>query len=233
MIRIIRSSERHHRNSGWLDARWHFSFSDYYDPENRNWGPLRVFNDDMIAGGGGFDPHPHRDMEIISYIVSGALRHTDSMGNDHVSSRGGVQVMSAGRGIVHSEYNASDTDPVRLLQIWILPRRRGQTPRWAQKSFERELQSGQWTPVVSDGSVVGTLAVDQDALLLAARPLAGSTLRHSVRPGRRAYAFVVEGKIDLNGQRLSAGDQARIVDETELQIETPVDSELVLLDLPS
>src|SRR5262245_33034240 len=114
MINIIRSDDRHHQDFGWLDTRWHFSFSDYHDPANLHWGPLRVFNDDLIAGGGGFDPHPHRDMEIISYIVAGGLRHTDSTGNDHVTTRGGAQVMSAGKGIIHSEYNGSETEPTRL-----------------------------------------------------------------------------------------------------------------------
>lgn len=232
MIDIIRSNQRHHQNFGWLDARWHFSFADYNDPKNVRFGPLRVFNDDVVAAGRGFDPHPHRDMEIISYVVHGGLRHTDSTGNDHVTTRGGVQVMSAGSGIEHSEYNASDTDPIRLNQIWIFPRTKSLPPRWAQKSFEGVLNTGEWTALVSDGSIDGTLAIDQDATLYVARPPAGKSLVHRVAPGRRAYAFVIDGEVELNGQKLSAGDQARVTDVQELQFTAAKSSEVLLLDLP-
>ncbi|HRK31562.1 MAG TPA: pirin family protein [Tepidisphaeraceae bacterium] len=232
MIHIIRSGERYHQNFGWLDARWHFSFADYHDPANVNFGPLRVFNDDIIAGGGGFDPHPHRDMEIISYIVEGGLRHQDSTGNDHITTRGGVQVMSAGKGIVHSEHNGSETEPVRLLQIWIMPRTKRLAPRWATRSFDDALAGGDWVAMVSDGSIEDTLTIDQAAAVYVARPAVGKVLTHAPRPGRRAYAFVITGKVTLNGEILNAGDQARVVDETALNFSAVEASELMLIDLP-
>jgi hypothetical protein len=232
MVTLIRSEDRFHQNFGWLDARWHFSFADYHDPANVNFGPLRVFNDDIIAGGGGFDPHPHRDMEIISYIVRGGLRHQDSTGNDHVTTRGGVQVMSAGKGIVHSEHNGSETEPVRLLQIWIMPRTKRLPARWAQRSFDDALSAGNWVPLVSDGSIEGTLPIDQDATVQVARPAAGKSLAHVLKAGRRAYAFVVSGQMKLNSETLHAGDQARVVDENSLRFDALENSELMLIDLP-
>lgn len=234
MIQLVPSDQRHHQNFGWLDARWHFSFADYNDPDNQNFGPLRVFNDDTIGPGGGFDPHPHRDMEIISYVVSGGLRHQDSTGNDHVTTRGGVQVMSAGSGIVHSEYNASEKEPIHLLQIWILPRTRRLPPRWAPGAFENQLSSngGEWVPLVSDGSIPGTLPIDQDATVYVARPQPGKTLTHALPPGRRAYVFVVSGKMTLNGRNISAGDQARVTQESLLTLGAVDAAEVMLIDLP-
>ena len=234
MIQLIPSHERHHQDFGWLDTRWHFSFSDYHDPENVNFGPLRVFNDDIIHAGGGFDMHPHRDMEIISYVVAGGLRHRDSTGNDHVTTRGGVQVMSAGKGILHSEHNASDTESMRLLQLWIIPRTRRLPPRWAPRDFNAALDSagGEFVPLVSDGSVAGTLAIDQDATIFVARPRAGQTLERTLPPGRLGYAFVVDGSVRLNGRPLSTGDQARISGEASLRFEVESDSEVMFIDLP-
>src|SRR5436309_14213474 len=138
MINIIPSEKRYHADHGWLDTRWHFSFSDYYDESNMNWSALRVFNDDIVKGGGGFDFHPHRDMEIVSYIVDGALEHRDRLGNRHVNRAGEVQVMSAGTGIVHAESNPSPSEPMRLLQFWILPRHKNLPPRWEQQAYTRE-----------------------------------------------------------------------------------------------
>src|SRR5690349_11808196 len=135
MINIIPSEQRYHADHGWLDTRWHFSFGDYYDPQNLHWSALRVFNDDVVHAGGGFDFHPHKDMEIVSYVVDGELRHQDRLGNSHVNRAGEVQVMSAGRGIVHAEHNPSPSEAMRLIQLWILPRQNGNTPRWAQKPF--------------------------------------------------------------------------------------------------
>ena len=133
-VQVIRSGERYHADHGWLDTRWHFSFADYQDPDNVHFGPLRVFND-VVRGGGGFDMHPHRDMEIITYVISGRLEHKDHLGNRGLVHPGEVQVMSAGRGIVHAEFNASQTEPVRLLQLWVLPRHTGLKPRWEQRQF--------------------------------------------------------------------------------------------------
>jgi redox-sensitive bicupin YhaK (pirin superfamily) len=234
MINVIPSDHRHHADHGWLDTRWHFSFADYYDESNMNWGPLRVFNDDIVQGGGGFDFHPHKDMEIISYIVDGALEHRDRLGNRHVNRAGEVQVMSAGTGIVHAESNPSPSEPMRLLQFWILPRHKNLPPRWEQKAYTREDRRNRLFPVVSpdDAKIDGALSIDQDASVYVSSLDAGKTLTHSAKPGRHAYFFVINGDVELNGTKLASGDQARIADETALTIKADKDSELMLIDLP-
>lgn len=232
MINVIKSSDRHHQNFGWLDARWHFSFSNYYDPNNMNFGPLRVFNDDVISGGGGFEPHPHRDMEIVTYVIDGELAHSDSLGNGDVIHPGEVQVMSAGKGIVHSEFNNSKDKPVRLLQLWIEPRTKGLPPRWAQTPFTRAQRQNRLLPVVSGNGDDGVMKIDQDASIHVAALDAGHEVRHTTGQGRRAYLFVIDGQVTLNGQTLSAGDQARVSEEPDLSIRADRDSELILLDLP-
>ena len=233
MINIIPSNERHHADHGWLDTRWHFSFSNYHDEKNMNWGPLRVFNDDVVQGGGGFDFHPHKDMEIVSYVVDGALEHQDRLGNRHVNRAGEVQVMSAGTGIVHAERNPAN-EPMRLLQLWIIPRHRGLAPRWEQKPFTKEDRHNRLFPVVSpeDAKVAGTLTIDQDATIYVSSLDTGKTLTHTAEAGRHAYFFVIGGQVELNGRKLAAGDQARIADETSLNIRALNDAELILLDLP-
>jgi redox-sensitive bicupin YhaK (pirin superfamily) len=232
VINIIKSDQRHHQNFGWLDARWHFSFGDYHDPANLSWGPLRVFNDDVIAGGGRFEPHPHRDMEIITYVIDGELAHEDSLGNGDVIRPGDVQVMSAGKGIVHSEFNNSKDKPVRLNQIWIMPRTKGQAPRWEQKAFSPDGRKNALLPVVTENGAGGTLRIDQDATIYVSSLAEGRELKHELKPGRRAYLFVTSGAASLNSQRLAAGDQARIERESELSIRAATDSELILIDLP-
>lgn len=234
MINIIPSEQRYHADHGWLDTRWHFSFSDYYDESNMNWSALRVFNDDIVKGGGGFDFHPHRDMEIVSYIVDGALEHRDRLGNRHVNRAGEVQVMSAGRGIVHAEANPSPTEPMRLLQLWLLPRHRGLEPRWEQRPYTREDRHNRLFPVVSptDAPVDGALTIDQDATIYVSSLDAGKELVYESKPGRHAYFFVINGEAELNGRPLKQGDQARIADETRLSVKATKDAELMLLDLP-
>jgi quercetin 2,3-dioxygenase len=232
MINIIRSSERHQADFGWLLTHWHFSFADYHDPTNINWGALRMFNDDIVQGGGGFEPHPHRDMEIITYVLEGELEHKDSIDNRGVIHRGEVQVMSAGNGIVHAEYNHSKTEPVHFLQIWILPRSRGSKPRWEQRQFDAAQRLGRLLPVVSSGEMPGTLWIDQDAAIYISSLAAAQKLVHPLRPGRKAYLFVISGAITVNGQLLSAGDQARIDREADLSLAAPEHAELILLDLP-
>jgi hypothetical protein len=230
-MQIIRSGDRFHADFGWLSARWHFSFDHYVDPGNRNWGPLRVFNDDVIQPGQGFPAHGHRDMEIITYVIEGELEHKDSIGTRHVLNAGEVQVMSAGSGIRHSEYNASTTEPLHLMQLWITPRTRGLTPRWEQRAFPG--RGGKLLPVVSSGDVEGTLAIDQDAVIYLSRLKNGEGVVHQAKQGRKAYLFVFAGgPVDVNGQRLGAGDQARIENETKLEIRAGSDAELMLLDLP-
>ena len=232
MIRVVKSSERHHENFGWLDTYWHFSFDTYHDPENTHWGALRVFNDDVVEAGGGFGMHPHRDMEIITYVLSGALEHKDSMGNRGVVHPGEVQVMSAGSGITHSEFNHSKTDPVHLMQLWIFPRTRGQKPRWAQRQFTPEDRAGKLLRVVSGAESNGTLTIDQDAEVFVSALKAGEEVTHTSRAGRKAYLFVISGGAEVNGLKLARGDQARIADEAELKIKATENAELILLDLP-
>jgi quercetin 2,3-dioxygenase len=234
MINVITSEQRYHADFGWLDTRWHFSFGDYYDHRNTNWGPLRVFNDDIVHGGGGFPSHPHRDMEIITYMIDGELRHTDSIGNSDVLRGGEVQVMSAGTGIMHSEFNNSKTTPLRLLQIWIEPRTRGAKPRWEQRQFKPQQRVNTLFPVVSPGgNVPGTLAIDQDAVVYVSSLTAGQQVAHETsHSARHAYLFIINGQVTLNGRTLHAGDQARIRDESNLEIRAEKDSELILLDLP-
>ncbi len=233
MIKVIKSNERHHADHGWLDTHWHFSFDSYYDPENMNWGALRVFNDDVIRPGKGFGMHPHRDMEIVTYVLDGELEHQDNHGNRGVVHPGEVQVMSAGTGIVHSEFNHSQEKPVHLIQLWILPRQRGSKPRWEQHCFSRDARRGKLLPVVSSGNLAGTLAIDQDAEIRVAALGAGQEVVHTTRAGRKIYLFVISGGITANGTSLAAGDQGRIADEQELKVQASVDSELILLDLPA
>jgi len=233
MIQVIASDQRHHEDHGWLDTRWHFSFADYYDPKNEQWGALRVFNDDVIQPGQGFGMHPHRDMEIVTYVLSGSLEHRDTLGHRGLIGPGEVQVMSAGRGIRHSEYNASPSDPLHLLQLWIFPRHTGLEPRWEQRVFPADDRRGRLLPVVSDGSVAGTLAIDQDAAIYIARLGPGQRVTHTSRPKRKAYVFLISGEAKIAGKKLAAGDQARIADESQIALEGVNDAELILLDLPA
>ena len=232
MIKVIKSGERHHENFGWLDTKWHFSFDTYHDPANTHWGALRVFNDDVVEPGQGFGMHPHGDMEIITYVLSGALEHQDSMGHRGVVHPGEVQVMSAGTGITHSEYNHSKQDPVHLLQLWIFPRTRNLTPRWEQRQFSPAERGGKLLPVVSDGALADTLHIDQDAHVYVSSLQAGDEVTHKSEAGRKAYLFVIEGGVTLNGTTLAKGDQARLANERELKIRASEAAELILLDLP-
>ena len=232
MIKIIKSDQRHHANFGWLDTHWHFSFGAYYDPSNENWGALRVFNDDIVEPGGGFGMHPHRDMEIITYVLAGELEHKDSTGNKGVIHPGEVQVMSAGSGLQHSEYNHSTKTPVHLMQIWIFPRTEGTKPRWEQRQFMPSERKGKLLPIVSSGDLAGTLKIDQDAQIYVSALAAGNEVKHHTQAHRKTYLFVIEGGVSVNGIKLAGGDQARMADESELSIKATKDSEIILLDLP-
>lgn len=232
MIKVVRSEERHHADRGWLSTRWHFSFADYYDPANMNWGALRVFNDDVVRPGRGFGAHPHRDMEIVTSVLEGELEHRDDQGNTGAIHPGEVQVMSAGTGIVHSEYNHSKERPVHFLQLWITPRTRDLKPRWEQRRFAPAERTGRLLPVVSAGDIPGTLTIDQDAAIYVSGLGAGQEVSHRSRAGRKAYLFVIAGRLTVNGTPLAPGDQARIADEPELTLRAQEDAELILLDLP-
>ena len=216
---------------GWLDTRYHFSFADYHDPHRMHWGRLRVWNDDTIAPHSGFPGHPHRDMEIITYVREGAITHQDSMGNQGRTRAGDVQVMSAGTGITHSEYNLED-EATRLFQIWILPDEKGLPPSWGTRPFPRGERSGAFVALASG------LADDSDALpiranarLVAATLKAGQAAEYLVAPGRKVYLVPASGRIDINGVTASAGDGVAIRDESRLQVTAEEDSEIVLVDV--
>jgi redox-sensitive bicupin YhaK (pirin superfamily) len=232
MISVIPSDQRHFGDMGWLQTYWHFSFGDYHDPKNMNWGALRVFNDDIVQPGGGFGMHPHRDMEIVTYVVEGELEHKDHLGNRGIVHPGEVQVMSAGKGIMHAEYNGSKEKPVHLMQLWILPRSRGGQPRWEQRRFSPEERAGRLLPVVSSGNVEGTLAIDQDATIYVSKLSPGEQVTHESGPDRHGYVFVISGAVTLNGRKLTVGDQARVQGEPQLKIVGEENAELIFLDLP-
>jgi len=242
MIQTIRSNERYHAETDWLSTKWHFSFADYHDPQNVQFGPLRVFNDDTVAPGGGFPPHPHRDMEIITYVIDGALQHQDNMGNTGVIRPGEIQRMSAGTGVRHSEFNASQSAPVHFLQLWILPAAQRLQPSWEQKSFSLRGREGKLLPIavpVANGENSGPSAVriHQDATIYTSLLNPGQSVSHSLAAGRRAYIFVIHGSLNLNGQTVAAGDQARILGESELKLSvTPgpkiEPADFLLIDLP-
>jgi len=229
--RVIRAKERYHHQTGWLSTYWHFSFDHYHDPNNVSFGPLRVFNDDTVEPGTGFPPHSHADMEILSYVLSGTLEHRDTEGNRGQIGPGELQVMSAGTGITHAEYNPSATEPVHFLQIWILPRQRGRPPRWEQRAFAPAERAGRLLPVAS-GAAGGALRIDQDATVSIGALGAGRTVIHRLDSLRRAYLFVIEGGMRLDGDELLAGDQARIDGLAALEITATQETELLLIDLP-
>lgn len=231
-MQIIKAKDRFHLESDWLSAYWLFSFDRYYDPNNLNFGPLRVFNHDAIAGGGGFPTHPHREMEIVTYVLEGELAHKDSTGGRDVIHAGEVQRMTAGTGIAHSELNPSETKPVRLLQMWVLPEREGLKPSYEQKQFTTEQRTGRLLPIATGGDSPEAVKIHQDATFYVSRLRAGDAVTHELKPGRRAFFYVIEGEVTLNGEALSAGDQARITDAATLELSARGDSEIILIDLP-
>lgn len=210
MLTLRRAEERGRANFGWLDSRHTFSFGHYYDPDHLGFGPLRVINDDRVAPGGGFPSHPHSDMEIISYVLEGALAHKDSLGTGSVIRPGDVQRMSAGSGIRHSEFNASRAEPVHFLQIWIIPERAGLAPSYEQKSFNADEKRGRLRLVGSRDGRDGSVTIHRDVDLFASVLAQGDGLSHDLRAGRRAWVQVARGSVDVNGERLAAGDGAAI-----------------------
>ncbi len=231
MIKLRKSEDRGHANHGWLDSHFSFSFAEYYDPSNMGFRTLRVINDDTVSGGGGFGTHPHRDMEIITYVLSGALEHRDSLGNGAVLKPGEVQRITAGTGVQHSEFNNSKTEPVHFLQIWIIPNAKSLPPGYEQKSFASQLQPGRLVPVVSSAGHDGSLKINQDVELLIGKFNASDKATHSLKPGRHAWVQVAAGRISLNGQELKAGDGAAISDETSLNFAGKEPSQVLLFDL--
>ncbi len=229
MKTIRRANERGHANHGWLDTYHSFSFADYHDPRWMGFRSLRVINDDTILGGGGFGMHPHRDMEIITYILSGALQHRDSMGHEAVLKAGDVQRISAGTGIAHSEFNYSPVDPVHLLQIWIQPNQKGVKPAYAERSFGNGTGQPPFTLVASGSGRQNSVEIHQDAEVWLARLNAGST--ETLKPVRHAWLQVAEGELTLNGQQLQAGDGVILTDESELAFTAATPAQALVFDL--
>ena len=218
MITLRRANARGHANHGWLDSHHTFSFADYYDPAHMGFRALRVINDDRVAAGKGFGTHPHRDMEIVTYVLEGAIEHKDSMGNGTIIRPGEVQRMSAGTGITHSEFNPSRTEGLHFLQIWILPEARGGTPGYEQKAFSDEERRGKLRLVASPDGAEGSDSVRQDVRLYAALLSEGDEVAHDISPGRHAWVHVARGAVNLGTHALEAGDGAAISAESRLTL---------------
>jgi redox-sensitive bicupin YhaK (pirin superfamily) len=231
MITIRRSEDRGRTQLDWLDSRHTFSFGDYYDPDHMGFGALRVINDDRVKPAAGFGTHPHRDMEIVTYVLEGELEHKDSLGNGSRIPAGEVQRMTAGTGILHSEFNPSPAEAVHLLQIWLLPERRGLTPSYEQRHFSAEEKSGRLRLVASRNGRDKSVRVQQDVDLYASVLQPGTRVNHRLQPGRRAWVQVAGGGIRLGNQTLQAGDGAAVVDEKSLEITADKPSEILVFDL--
>jgi quercetin 2,3-dioxygenase len=232
MIKLRKSQERGHANHGWLDSYHSFSFAEYYDPAHVNYSVLRVINEDVVAGGTGFGMHPHRDMEIVTYILSGELRHQDSMGNGSVIGVGDVQRMTAGTGIRHSEFNAQAETPVHLLQIWVMPSQDNLTPSYEEKHFTDAEKENRWCLIVSPNGQEGSVTIHQEASIFATLLDETKTLHYALSQNRCAYLQLAKGSIQLNGEKLKAGDAAMIENIAEFSLTAEDKAEILLFDLP-
>lgn len=231
MLQVRRSNERGAADHGWLKSQHTFSFADYYDPKHMGFRSLRVINEDRIAGGTGFGRHPHRDMEIISYVVKGALEHQDSMGNKAIIRPGEVQKLSAGSGMAHSEQNRQQLDETHFFQIWIMPNQKGGEPTYGQKSFEKEINSEKLVLVMSEDGRNGSISIKQDADMYISRLKKDETLEFALREGRGAWIQVVKGNIIVNGEELKTGDSIAADQVAQLKISASEASEFMLFDL--
>ena len=234
MLTIRKAEDRGHANHGWLNSHHTFSFADYHDPKNMGFGPLRVINDDTVAGGGGFPPHRHRDMEIISYVIGGALSHKDNLGNGSIIKPGDVQRMSAGLGVVHAEYNASGSEPVHFLQIWIMPERAGLPSGYEQKFFSEEDKRGKLRLLASPDGANGSVRIQQDARMFATLLESGQSVTHQIAVSRKGWLHVVKGSVELNGISLKTGDGVAIdadKGEETLVITSQDKGEVLLFDM--
>jgi redox-sensitive bicupin YhaK (pirin superfamily) len=231
MIKVRPASERGHADHGWLNSYHTFSFADYYDPQHMGFRALRVINEDRVEPARGFGKHPHRDMEIISYVLEGSLEHRDSLGTGSVIRPGDVQRMSAGSGVTHSEFNGSPTEPVHFLQIWLLPERQGIPPSYEQKTFTPEAQRGRLLLVASPDGRDGSLVIHTDARLYAGRLEASDRVELPLAQGRHGWVQVARGQVQLNGKDLSSGDGAAVSDEAAVQLTASAPSEVLVFDL--
>lgn len=231
-ISVRRSADRGRGSHGWLESRHTFSFAEYHDPAHMGFGPLRVINEDVVAPGRGFGMHPHRDMEIISYVLSGELEHADSLGHRGVIKPGEVQRISAGSGLMHSEANPSRTTPVHFLQIWITPSERGGTPGYEQRSLLSPADAGSLRRIISPDGAAGTIAIRQDASVYAGVFPNGGAAAFDVAAGRRAWLQIARGTATINGHRLEAGDAAAVTGMGRIDLVFETSSEALLFDLP-
>ena len=231
MLTLRKASERGHADHGWLDSYHSFSFADYYDPAHMGFGALRVINEDRVQPGKGFGTHGHRDMEILSYVLEGELEHKDNMGNGSVIVPGDVQRMSAGRGVLHSEYNPSRSNLVHFLQIWIEPAQRGIDPGYEQTRFQPGQLRGKLRLIASPDGRDGSVTIHRDAFVLAAMLDGGESARHELAPGRRAYVHVARGSVRVNGIELGEGDAAKLVGESAVLLDGGRNAEVLVFDL--
>jgi redox-sensitive bicupin YhaK (pirin superfamily) len=231
MLAVRKANARGHANHGWLDSYHTFSFASYYEPREMGFGTLRVINEDRVAPGMGFGTHPHRDMEIISYVLEGALEHKDSMGTGSVIQPGDVQRMSAGTGVTHSEYNHSPEALVHFLQIWIEPRARGIPPSYEQKNFSAEDKKGRLRLVASPDGRDGSVTIHQDAWMYAGVLDTGDAVKQVLDPSHRAYVHVARGEVEVNGQKLGTGDGLKVVAESELNLAHAKNAEVIVFDM--
>jgi len=231
MLNLRKAEERGHANFGWLDSRHSFSFGSYFDDKHMGFGPLRVINDDRVAGGGGFPTHPHADMEIVTYVLEGALEHKDSLGTGSVVRPGDVQRMSAGSGIRHSEFNASPSDAVHLLQIWIVPEKRGLTPSYEQKTFSDDDKRGRLRLVGSRDGRDGSVTIHRDVDLYATVLGDNDTVGHELKTGRVAWVQVARGSVTLNGEQLYPGDGVAVERAGKLELRGTSDAEVLVFDM--
>jgi redox-sensitive bicupin YhaK (pirin superfamily) len=232
MLQIRKSEERGVANHGWLQSRHTFSFGSYHDPKHVGFGPLLVINEDQVQAGQGFGTHGHRDMEIISYVLSGALEHKDSMGTGSVLHYGDVQRMSAGNGVRHSEFNHSQSEQVHFLQIWIQPNVTGIPPSYEEKHFAPESKLGQLRLIASSDGRDGSVVIHQDAAIYATIMAEGDSLRHELASGRIAYVHVIRGEVSVNGVALKGGDALKITEETLVSLQDAKAAEVLVFDLP-
>jgi len=232
MLTLRKSQDRGTASFGWLRSQHTFSFGHYYDAAHMNVGPLRVINEDRVAPGRGFDPHSHKNMEIISYVLDGALEHKDSMGNGSVLRYGDVQRMSAGSGVTHSEYNGSKTEPVHFLQIWVIPSEAGGEPGYEEKHFGADSKRGRLRLVASNDGREGSVSLRQDAAIYATILDGADRVDHALQAGRQAYVQVARGSVTVNGMLLTAGDAVHVTDEAAVSLLDASDAEVLLFDLP-
>lgn len=234
MITIQRAGERYSADNGWLKSNFSFSFADYYDPNNSQFGALRVLNDDWIAASEGFGMHPHREMEIVTLVLDGQIEHKDSLGNRAVTTWGGVQRMSAGTGVFHSEYNSSEDEPLELLQMWFLPAERGLEPSYETTEFDKDNLTDQLVPIASTNAVEGKVAhINQDMSIYLTELSADKLLSFNQPSGRRMFLFVLEGDVNVNGvEKLERRDAAKLEDVAELTLLSKAGARVLLIDLP-